>query len=278
MPTPSNDRHWLHRAAIAAGRYLLRRYKPDHMLVPESFLTKEAFGKALALQRALDVGAAGMPYTAADDRFYAIENEVFHAAAATVIQAGRTLLKEDRLYVLWQAARNVWRMQLPAAEVGSYRGGSAYFLASAFKALTGDEFPLHVFDTFEGHPARIVPEADPFHKQGMFGDTDYEAVKSYLSPFARLELHRGEFSESVKSLPDMAFGLAHIDVDIYEPTLDCLRYFGARLPPGGVMVVDDYGAPKCRGVYQAVTEYLQEEADFQGWHMRTEQIVLVKVR
>lgn len=277
MSNPVTNRRWLNRTATAVGQFLLRRYNPDRIFVPESFGAQQAFVQMLSLQRRLDAAAAGSSSTSTGDEFGAVENELFLATAKAVIGDGRTLLKEDRLYVLWQAARNVCRMRLPVAEIGSYRGGSAYFLASAFKTLTGEELPLHVIDTFEGHPAKVSTIADPFHKQGMFGDTDYEAVKSYLSPFSRLQIHQGEFSEAARSLPEMTFGLVHIDVDIYQSTVDCLEYFGARLAPGGVMVVDDYGAPKCQGVYQAVTEFLKQEIKFQGWHMRTEQIVLVRV-
>lgn len=203
-------------------------------------------------------------------------NEVFYRVAKPVVEAGRTLLKYDRLYVLWQAARNVYRMRLAAAEVGSYRGGSAYFLASALKALAGVEIPLHAFDTFEGHPPKTDPKIDPVHKPGMFSDTSYEDVKAYLSPFTRLEIHKGEFSDSIQSLRETTFGLAHIDVDIYRSTRDCLEYFGARLAPNGIIVIDDYGAEKCPGVQRAVSEYLQREDRFQVWHMRTEQVILVK--
>lgn len=203
-------------------------------------------------------------------------NALFYQVVKPVVEARRTLLKYDRLYVLWQAARNVHHMQLAAAEVGSYRGGSAYFLASALRVLAGAELPVHVFDTFEGHPPKTHPEFDPVHKPGMFSETSYEDVKKYLSAFTRVEIHKGEFSCSVQSLPNMRFGLAHIDVDLYRSTLDCLEYFGARLAPGGVIVVDDYGAEKCPGVQKAVSEYLPREDRFQVWHMRTEQVVLVK--
>ena len=197
----------------------------------------------------------------------------FKALANPVVDSGRTLLDYDRLYVLWQVARNVASMGLAAAEVGSYRGGSAYFIASALEKLSGCKTSFHVFDTFEGHPDKIT-EFDSVHEMGMFSDTDYEDVKSYLSPLPQVVIHKGEFSKSVEGLDDQAFGMAHIDVDIYQTTLDCLRYFGERLVPGGIMVVDDYYAPKCPGVRKAVAEFLDETTRYQSWDLQTRQLIL----
>lgn len=210
--------------------------------------------------------------------------ELFCSVAKPVMESGRTLLDYERLYVLWHSAQYALShvaeyhrhmKHLPIAEVGSYRGGSAYFLASAFKNLLGTELPVHIFDTFEGHPPRLT-KADPFHVEGGYGDTNYDEVKSYLAPFTKLEIHKGEVSESVKTLADMSFGLVHIDVDTYLSTLDCLEYFGARLAPGGVMVMDDFNAPKCPGVKKAVMEYLQKNKGFKVGCVQTEQLVLFK--
>jgi hypothetical protein len=54
----------------------------------------------------------------------------------------RTLLGYDRLYVLWQAARNAAAVPGSVAEIGSYRGGSAHFIAKSFITFTGREVPL----------------------------------------------------------------------------------------------------------------------------------------
>lgn len=87
---------------------------------------------------------------------------VFFALANPLVEADRTLLGYDRLYVFWQAIHNLARVPGDAAEIGAYRGGSAYFIAAALATLTGEEVPLHVFDTFEGHPAAALSVQDPF--------------------------------------------------------------------------------------------------------------------
>jgi predicted O-methyltransferase YrrM len=217
-------------------------------------------------------------FSSKDSKFF----ESFCSVAKPVKESGRTLLDYDRLYMLWHAVNYALlhvpeyknRMKpLPAAEIGSYKGGSAYFLASALKAQLGTEAPMHIFDTFEGHPARLT-KADPFHVEGGFGDTNFDEVKAYLSPFKLLEIHKGDVAESIKTLPEMKYGLVHIDVDTYLATLDCLNYFGARLSAGGVMVMDDFNAPNCPGVKKAVTEYLQKNKKIKTGFVQTEQLIL----
>jgi hypothetical protein len=210
-------------------------------------------------------------------RFHKIRDDKFHRAANEVIESGRTLLEKDRLWTLWQAARGVAKLGLPAVEVGSFKGGSAYFLASAFVAAAGKELPVHAVDTFEGHPATKVGKDDPKQVVGQFSRTDYDDVREYFSHFKKLTAHKGEFTTVVPELTDERYGLAHIDVDLYESTLDCLQFFGPRTERGGVIVLDDFQASKCPGVEAAADEYLAGDDSFQAWIPRTEQLVLIKV-
>ena len=201
----------------------------------------------------------------------------FFELADAVVRGKRTRLGYDRLYVLWQAVRNVLQLSGTVAEIGTYRGGSAFFLASAFVRLTGDESPMQVFDTFEGHPAEAITEHDPFHKAGDFAKTSYKEVQSYLSQFQQIRLFKGDVSASLPTLEEAVYRLVHLDTDLYQPTLRCLQYFGARMPAGGVFIVDDCASGKCPGVPRAVSEYLGEANGFQSWDTRTEQLVLVKM-
>jgi O-methyltransferase len=49
-----------------------------------------------------------------------------------------------------------------------------------------------------------------------------------------------------------------VDVDLYEPALDCCRFVWPRLNSGGVILFDDYGFPACRGERTAVDEFFAE--------------------
>jgi O-methyltransferase len=201
----------------------------------------------------------------------------FFDAAVPIVKSRRTLMAYDKLYVIWQAVRNVAGVSGAAAEIGVYKGGSSYLIASAFISMAGGEVPMHVFDTFEGHPAQAITEHDTFHAAGHFSSTRYKKVVAYLSPFQQLQVHAGDVSVSLPGLAESVYRLVHIDTDLYKPTLDCLDYFGHRMSPGGVIVVDDYSSPRCLGVSKAAVEYLQKtDVRFRVWDMRTEQLILVR--
>jgi O-methyltransferase len=210
---------------------------------------------------------------------YSVEfrpGQAFFDLADPLVQSKRTLLSYDRLYVFWQVIHNVANVPGVVAEIGSYRGGSAYFVASRFASVIGEEVPMHVFDTFEGHPEQAITEHDPFHEAGKFSKTSYEDVRAYLSSFQLLQVHKGDVSASLPHLEEAAYRLVHIDTDLYQPTIACLEYFAPRMSPRGVIVVDDYASPKCAGVPKAVVEYLEGTDAFDVWDMRTEQLMLVK--
>lgn len=61
----------------------------------------------------------------------------------------RTLLSSDRLFYIYQYAQHARAIEGDVAEVGVYKGGSAYLLASV---LRDTDKTLHLFDTFAGMP------------------------------------------------------------------------------------------------------------------------------
>jgi hypothetical protein len=200
----------------------------------------------------------------------------FFALADPVVRSKRTLLGYDALYVFWQVIHNLSAVSGEIAEIGTYRGGSAYFIASVCAVAIDGDVPFHVFDTFEGHPENAISERDPDQEAGFFNATSVDDVREYLSPFANVQVHKGDILNLLPGLDEAHYRLVHIDTDLYLPTKRCLEHFGPRLSSNGVFVLDDYGSRKCEGVRTAVSEYLAGTAAFQVWDMRTEQLVLVK--
>jgi O-methyltransferase len=54
---------------------------------------------------------------------------------------------------------------------------------------------------------------------------------------------------------------AHVDVDIYEPTLASFEYFYDLVVPGGVLVCDDYGFTPCAGAREAVDSFMADRPE-----------------
>lgn len=200
----------------------------------------------------------------------------FLATAQPLIESRRTMLGYDRLFTLWEAARAAAHLALPCAEIGVFRGGSAFFLAQALRMFAGDEREMHVVDTFEGHPVDMITERDSEQQRGKFTATSYDDVAGYLSGFKKLHVYKGAAREVIAGWPERQYCLVHLDVDLYLPTLECLRYFGPRLACGGIIIIDDYGALNCPGVAQAVREHLAEASDFEMRDIDAEQILLIR--
>ena len=58
------------------------------------------------------------------------------------------------------------------------------------------------------------------------------------------------------------FALVSLDPDLYEPTLEGLRYFYPRLAPGGRILIHDYTSCQFEGVKMAVDEYCRAHGLF----------------
>lgn len=139
------------------------------------------------------------------------------------------------------------------AEVGVYQGSSALGLAQTFPKKK-----IHLFDTFSG-----MPPGDPnidTHKEGDFSDTSLGRVKEKLEEYKNIYYWPGIFPVSATSLLYTKFAFVNIDVDLYRSTKDCLTFFWPRLVKKGIIFFqDDYGFCKCRGVTEAVREFILNE-------------------
>jgi O-methyltransferase len=208
----------------------------------------------------------------------------FGELARVVIQQRRTKLDYDRLYTIYQAIEHVSNLPRDAegfanlVEVGVFKGGTSYFMAAAARELGVEPVRMHSFDTFEGHAAEDLRDnLDASHQVGQFNDTSFESVKQYLQPLS-VRVHKGRFQETSSELASLAIHFAHLDVDLYEPTLFALRFLESRLVTGGTVIVDDYGFKTCPGASKAVEEFLRSSTGFFSLRLLTGQCVLVRYR
>src|SRR4051812_5813220 len=156
-----------------------------------------------------------------------------------------TLLPPAVLAALIKAARTTppgcW------VEVGVYRGGSALPL---YRVL--GERTLHLFDTFTGLPVSDPAKGDS-HVIGAFAAGPVVDHLREIMPLAHL--HVGSFPDTLPSdLCNIAF--AHVDVDQYQCTLDCITHLWPRMVAGGVMWFDDI---ELAGARRAVGEHFHND-------------------
>jgi O-methyltransferase len=155
--------------------------------------------------------------------------------------------------MLAAAVNYTLRLEGDLIECGSYRGGSAAVVAQLLKD-TGKV--VHLCDSFQGLPEPC--EKDNYHGKGSFGDTSAADVRQGFEELGvAVKIHEGWFSETLRGLQHLRFCTAHIDVDLYESVRECLEFCYPRMTPGGIMIVDDYGDPRCLGVKAACDEFLR---------------------
>lgn len=69
--------------------------------------------------------------------------------------------------------------------------------------------------------------------------------------------------------------MIHIDVDLYQPTLDSIEFFWDKLNVGGVLVCDDYGFETCPGAKKAMDDFFSKK-NMSVIHLPTGQGVVFK--
>ncbi len=158
------------------------------------------------------------------------------------------------------------------AECGAYTGASAWLLAE--RALADGETHVHLFDSFEG--LSRPGEADgSFWSRGDLTASE-EQLRQKLSTFASIvHVYKGWIPQRFHEVSDRTFTFVHIDVDLYQPTLDSLEFFYPRTVPGGILVSDDYGFSTCPGAKSAFDEFVADKPE-KVVHVPTGQGFIVK--
>ena len=170
---------------------------------------------------------------------------------------GRSIVTLDRLMNLFLLIK-FFAPRLPFGhliEFGSYRGGSAFFMARlAAKFLPGSQ--VFALDTYEGMPV-TDPTIDA-HDAGQFADgplAELIAAKESLH-FTNIHFVKGLFEETAPAVLQDAKSilLTHIDCDIYDSVKYAYLVCKPYMVPMGYYVFDDANAATCIGATEAVEE------------------------
>jgi hypothetical protein len=138
------------------------------------------------------------------------------------------------------------------AECGVYRGASSYIIS---RYSNGADRTHHAFDSWEGVSEPGVSDGR-YWRRGDLAVSEASARQN-LAGFPSIKFHKGWIPDSFAAVEGAArFAFVHIDVDLYQPTLDSLTFFYPRLNAGALVVCDDYGASSCPGVTRACETFL----------------------
>ncbi len=143
------------------------------------------------------------------------------------------------------------------AELGVYRGNTAYILASFARIL---DRTAYLFDTFEGFDPKDlkgIDEAIPH----QFSDTSLETVRNFVGE-ENVVYVKGYFPESAAQIPDdRRFAAVHLDCDLYSPMMSALEYFYPRMSEGGFIIIHDYSSLHWDGAESAADEFFSDKPE-----------------
>jgi hypothetical protein len=142
-------------------------------------------------------------------------------------------------------------------EFGSYKGGSAIFMAKVCSILSPGTH-IYAFDTFSGMPPTDL-DVDA-HQAGDFGDVDFAELQHFISSSGLDNLHliQGLFENTApKILPSVgSVRLAHIDCDIYSAVRYSYEASSPYMVKGGYIVLDDALYSSCLGATEVVEDLI----------------------
>ena len=162
-------------------------------------------------------------------------------------------------YNLYRLCAQTGKISGDVAELGVFRGGSARLLGAVKQRRQ-----LRLFDTFDefGGMPKVRGDIDK-HSEGDFKDTRFVDVKTLMAGVEGVNFYPGFFPDSTASLQSSGdtYSCVHLDVDIYQSTLDGLKYFYPRLSRGGMIVSHDYRYLQCPGVKKAFDEFFADKPE-----------------
>jgi O-methyltransferase len=176
--------------------------------------------------------------------------------------------KQMRLYSLIQLVEKILSKSSSNdfVECGCWRGHSSFVISSLIKQKK-KSINFHIFDSFEGLSESTKKDdeffkKDEVHKKFMtniFKSSEEFLKNDVLKEFGFVKTYKGWIPSRFSEVRNLKFSFVHIDVDLYEPTLDCLEFFFPRLVNGGVIVCDDYNSSQFPGAKNAWDYYFKNK-------------------
>lgn len=168
-----------------------------------------------------------------------------------------------RCFFLQSCLRSLENVPGDVAECGVRHGKSALFLLE----IMTSKRQIFLFDSFEGF-SDPTPGKDSLKSaisgetgRRLFDNENPQEVVDRFAPYPNAHICKGWIPERFAEVSDRQFCLAHIDVDLYQPTHDSLSFFYRRLSQHGMIVCDDYGSENYPGAREAMDEFFADKPE-----------------
>lgn len=175
-----------------------------------------------------------------------------------------TMVDIYKCYELWLLIDQCRKIEGAIMEVGVWRGGSGALIAARAR-VCGIQDTVYLCDTFKGVP-KVSPH-DLSYKGGEHSNASRGLVEDLISKKMKLDnvqILEGVFpDDTCFQVKDSVFRFCHLDVDTYLSAKDIVSWIWDKMPPGGMIVYDDYGFEGCNGI----TKYVDEQRDDKDKHV-----------
>lgn len=187
-------------------------------------------------------------------------------------QFAHTMIGRKRLDHLHECLDIIRNETIPGdvIETGVWRGGASIFMRGYMKAYDQTRI-VWAADSFSGLPEpdaeRYPQDAGDQHHAAPELAVSLEDVKENFSRYGLLDdgvrFLPGWFEDTLPDAPIKQLALLRLDGDMYQSTWQALEALYTKLSPGGIVIVDDYGAvPACKSAVE----------DFRSQHNITAEI------
>ena len=194
----------------------------------------------------------------------AFDKDYCHSLIATKTTVD-PLKRRDRFRFLINKFKETTNLNGFVAECGCFKGLSSHLMCKTIKSANsgflGENF--QIFDSFEGlselqEEDQELASTGNSHrppseimKEGNFA-VALEKVQANLSEFPNIQYFKGWIPHAFPKDNNNQYRFVHVDVDLYQPTLDSFEYFWPKILPGGIMLCDDFN---WSGAEKAVKEF-----------------------
>jgi hypothetical protein len=156
----------------------------------------------------------------------------------------------DRRWIVHQLLRLIADVEGDTAECGVFEGATSYLICKANQHTSRFTRTHFMFDSFAGLSDPVAQDGTYWRKGDLA--THEDIARARLQACERAVFMKGWIPDRFHEVARHRFAFVHIDVDLYQPTLDSIEFFYPRLNDGGVMIIDDFGFTNCPGAAMAV--------------------------
>lgn len=136
-------------------------------------------------------------------------------------------------------------------EAGVYRGEFAKIINACF-----NDRKCYLFDTFDGFDESDIEkeQLESLTEAEHLRETSEEYVYEKMPYKEKIIMKKGRFPFTTKGIDD-TFCFVNLDMDLYQPTLEGLKFFYPKMVEGGIILIHDYFTEIYPNVEKAVDDF-----------------------